>query len=949
MRQLLQQAGPPPGVASVVVHRLGIGSNGHPQKQQQETQQAGRRRSQHRPASRRRPCVAQAAEGTLVGGLSAPVARQLRIPVGDREILLETGEVGRQASGAIMATDGETMLYTTACAVEDNVGDGSFAPLQVHYTERFSAAGRTSGGYLKREGKPKDHEVLVARLIDRPIRPMIQAGWTHSTQVLTWVMSYDGEHSPEPLAITAAGAALAISDVPLRKAVAGARVGLLPGRGFVVNPTVAEQEESSLDLLIAGTSEAVLMIEGFCDFLTEEQMLEAVRCGHEAIQAMCAAIEAWAAEVGKPKKTDDLLLPPEGLDERIRQLIGKQTEDAYRSVPGKKERGEIISGLRQQVRSQQGAAPPAAAADALALAAAEGPKYDYVTVQMALKRVESAIMRRLVLEEGFRADGRSIDAVRPIWARAGVLPRTHGSVLFTRGETQAMAVTTLGCSRSAQRIDTMSADDEEQRFYLQYFFPPSSVGEVGRVGGPGRREVGHGNLAERALLPVVPREEEFPYTIRVESTITESNGSSSMASVCGGCLSMLDAGVPLKRMVAGVAMGLILESDGRFVVLTDILGSEDALGDMDFKVAGDEQGITAFQMDIKVEGITLEIMQQALAAAGKGRRHILAEMAKCSPPPRGELSQYAPRIRTVQVPMEKVGMAIGPGGRTIKQIEEATGVDLQIDGNSGAATLKGDTQEALERAVAMLESIIADPEVGKIYRGCRVTQVMPFGTFVEVLPKREGLLHVSEWGYQHVRAVSEVVKEGDLVDVMVMELQDGGKFKLSRKAVLQADGVAPPPPSEQKQQQRRGGGGGGPSAEVEPPEIGRIYRGCRIVQIQPFGAFVQVGRRDGLLRVAEWSTDYTTSIASEAKEGDRVDVMVTEVSADGKFKVSRKAVLLADAAATAAAAEQHGDGDGTPEDGAADGAGSASDGEQPGTPGPGSDGKRALNITVQGS
>ncbi|KAL4419131.1 hypothetical protein ABPG77_002644 [Micractinium sp. CCAP 211/92] len=381
-------------------------------------------------------------------------------------------------------------------------------------------------------------------------------------------------------------------------------------------------------------------------------------------------------------------------------------------------------------------------------------------------------------------------------------------------------------------------------------------------------------------------------------------------------------------------MGLILESDGRFVVLTDILGSEDALGDMDFKVAGDEHGITAFQMDIKVEGITLEIMQQALAAAAKGRRHILAEMAKCSPPPRGALSPYAPRIRTLQVPMDKVGMAIGPGGRTIKQIEEATGVEVQIDGSSGSVTLKGDTQEAIEQAVQMLENTIADPEVGKIYRGVRVTQVMPFGAFVEVLPKREGLLHVSEWGYQHVRAVAEVVKEGDLVDVMVLEVQDGGKIKLSRKAVLQADGVPAPPPGEQ--QQRRGGGGngggGGGGAGGEPPEIGRIYRGCRIVQIQPFGAFVQVGRRDGLLRVAEWSTDFTQSISAEAKEGDLVDVMVTDVSADGKFKVSRKAVLLADAEAAA----KGGDVDG------AAGADGSGDGEQPATP-------RALDVTVQGS
>ncbi|KAL4853937.1 Polyribonucleotide nucleotidyltransferase [Chlorella vulgaris] len=862
-------------------------------------------------ARRARACAARAAEGALLGGVTAPVAQQLRIAVGDREILLETGEIGRQAGGAVMVTDGETMLYTTACADEDSSSDGSFAPLQVNYTERFSAAGRTSGGFLKREGRPKDHEVLVARLIDRPIRPMIQSGWTHSTQVLTWVMSYDGTHSPEPLAITAAGAALALSDVPLRSAVAGARVALLPGRGFVVNPTVEEMEGSTLDMVIAGTSEAVLMIEGFCDFLTDEQMLEAVRCGHDAIRTMCVAIDEWAAKLGKPKRTSSLLLPPEGLDDTIRAMIGQQIEEGYRSTPSKQERGELFGALRQQVR------------DALVLPAAASPqqpqqpqqqqddsngaaekRYAYPTVSMALKRVESAIMRRLVLEAGFRADGRGVADVRPIWSRAAVLPRTHGSVLFTRGETQALAVTTLGCNRSAQRIDSMSVEDEEQRFYLQYSFPPSSVGETGRTGAPGRREVGHGNLAERALLPVVPDEASFPYTIRVESTITESNGSSSMASVCGGCLSMLDAGVPLKRMVAGVAMGLILEADGRFVVLTDILGSEDALGDMDFKVAGDGQGITAFQMDIKVEGITLDILQTALEAAGNGRRHILAEMERCSPAPRATLSQYAPRIRQMTVPLDKVGMAIGPGGRTIRQIEEATGVDMQIDGDTGFVTLKGDTEEACAQAEALLKGLVSDPEVGTVYRGCKVTSVMPFGAFVEVLPKREGLLHVSEWGYSHVRNVADVVKEGDLVDVMVLEVQDSGKIKLSRKSVLQADGVPAPPPSAADSGGDSGGSSprsGGRGAPKAVPEEGKVYRGCRITQIMPFGAFVEVlPRVEGLVHVSEWSAAFTRNIADDAAIGDTVDVLVLEAPQGGKMRLSRKAVAAAEAAAAAA-------------------------------------------------
>ncbi|GAB4816012.1 hypothetical protein N2152v2_003058 [Parachlorella kessleri] len=749
---------------------------------------------------RRRTHVARCkAADTETAYAAPPSAKQLRLSVGGREITLETGEIGRQASGAVMATDGETMVYTTACADSDTSGDGSFAPLQVHYFERFSAAGRTSGGYLKREGRAKDHEVLVARLIDRPLRPMIQPGWTHSTQVLSWVLSYDGEHATEPLAVTAAGAALALSDVPLKRVVAGVRVGMLPDLGFVVNPTVQQLESSSLDLMLAGTSEAVLMIEGFCDFLTEEQLLEAVATGHAAIADMCRAIDTWAAEVGRPKRTGDLLLPPPGLDQQIMEMIGAELESCYRNSGSKQERGEATESLKERVRAAltPSLEETAAAAAAAAVGAGSGngaaPRYDSTTVSMALKRVESAVMRGLVLREGFRADGRGVADVRPIWSRAQVLPRTHGSVLFTRGETQALAVTTLGCRESIQKVDSMAGAEERegQRFYLQYSFPPSSVGETGRMGPPGRREVGHGNLAERALAPVVPPESDFPYTIRVESTITESNGSSSMASVCGGCLSMLDAGVPVRRMVAGVAMGLILEQDGRFQVLTDILGSEDALGDMDFKVAGDDSGITAFQMDIKVEGITLPIMAKALEQAREGRRHILAEMAKCSPPPRGLLSRHAPRILRVAIPQDKVGLVIGPGGKTIRGVQEATGAELQIDSTTGEVYIKSTSEEALERAAGMLDSIIADPVVGQIYRQVPVTQVFPFGVLVEVFHKREGLLHVSEWDVTRTPNIADVAKEGDLLDVMVIELGEQGRYKLSRKAVLRADGLVP--------------------------------------------------------------------------------------------------------------------------------------------------------------
>lgn len=687
-----------------------------------------------------------------------------------------------------MATDGETMVYTTACYDEDFASDGSFAPLQVHYSERFSAAGRTAGGYLKRDGRPREGEVLVARLVDRPLRPALAKGWAHSTQVLSWVLSYDGEHSPEPLAITAAGAALAVSDVPMRRVVAGVRVGLLPDLGLVVNPTVAQMEESTLDLIIAGTSEAVLMIEGYCSFLTEEQMLEAVRVGQEAVAGMCVAIERWAAGVGRLKRTDCLVAPPEGLDERIQALIGSELEGVYRTVRGKQERSDAVGALRALARAAV-AEEPAAEADA---GEAEAPYADAI-VSAALKRVESRVMRALVLREGYRADGRALHEVRPITCRAGALPRTHGSALFTRGETQAIAVTTLGCKASEQRVDEMAGEEgQSRRFYLQYFFPPSSVGETGRVGAPGRREIGHGNLAERALAPVVPPEESFPYTVRVESTITESNGSSSMASVCGGWLSMADAGVPLSQPVAGIAMGLVLEPDGQFAVLTDILGSEDSLGDMDFKVAGSADAITAFQLDIKVEGITLPILRTALEAAREGRRAVLGAMARCAPPPAGELSRHAPRILSLTVPADKIGALIGPGGRNIRSLQEATGAEIMVDGDCGRVTIKAYSAEALELAQSHIMAQVLDPEPGMVYRQVRVTSVLPFGAIVEVLPRRDGMVHISEWDVSRVAAMTDVVSEGDMIDVQVLE-SDGGKIKLSRKAVLILDGVVPPP------------------------------------------------------------------------------------------------------------------------------------------------------------
>lgn len=614
--------------------------------------------------------------------------------------------------------------------------------------------------------------MLTSRLVDRPLRPMFEKGWCKDTQVLSWVLSYDGVNSTEPLAITSAAVALSLSEIPLKKAVSAVRVGFLPEIGLVVNPTVQQMGSSHLDLVIAGTEDAVLMIEGYADFLSEEQLLEAVSLGQEAISKICQEVESWVAKVGKAKLKD--FLPPSNEDlvafveenhqERIREAL---------ATPGKLDREQRVADVKQDVIH----------------AATErfGTLYGASTITSVFKSIQSRVMRQQVLKEGLRSDGRGIKDVRPISARPGILPRTHGSTLFTRGETQAIAVATLGCEKAAQRVDSITAEENEsRRFYLQYFFPPSSVGETGRVGGPGRRELGHGMLAERSLLPIIPEEELFPYTIRVESTITESNGSSSMASVCGGCLALMDAGVPVKDMVAGVAMGLILEENGDFVVLTDILGSEDALGDMDFKVAGNEEGVTAFQMDIKVEGITTDIMKSALQQAKEGRLHILKEMKSCLDKPRDHLSCYAPRIEVIAIPKHKSIELIGPAGRTVKAITETSGCDsiMVIDGGN-RVQINGPDEASVARAIELIEGIVVEPEVGKIYRNCPVKTVTAFGCFVTILPGKDALCHISELDIERVESVDSIVQEGDLVDVMLLEIREKDKkMSVSRKAVL---------------------------------------------------------------------------------------------------------------------------------------------------------------------
>lgn len=691
--------------------------------------------------------------------------QQMEIEVAGKKISFETGMIARQANGSVIVRSGETLLFCSACATGE-AASADFLPLRVDYQENFSSAGKTLGGFIKRQGKLSQREILISRLIDRPIRPMFPEGFYNEVQLLCYVWSYDGVTAPDPLAITAASAALAISDIPLVKPVAGVRVGLIKGE-FVVNPTIQEMQESRLDLMLAGTEDAVLMIEGYADFLTEEEVLKAIELGHEAIRVQCHAIHDWQVKIGKPKMKDDILIViPESTHQAVEKIAKDKLLSALRIIK-KQEREDAQGAIKKQVM------------ETLCPEGAENPAHDSVMVEKALKELESKIMRNMILSEGVRSDGRGVKDIRAIDIAMSYLPRTHGSAVFTRGETQSVAVCTLGGETMAQRTESLEGEDAD-RFYLHYFFPPFSVGEVGRVGPPGRREVGHGKLAERALQAILPEKEVFPYVIRLESNITESNGSSSMASVCGGCLSMMDAGVPVTRPVSGIAMGLILEG-GKFTILSDILGIEDALGDMDFKITGDKEGISAFQMDIKVEGITIEIMKHALKQAKDGRIHILEKMMAACPTPK-QMSKHAPRIETLKIKQSKIGEVIGPGGKQIRAIIEQTGVEIDIN-DDGIISITSPNFEQIEKAKAIILGITSEAEVGKVYEG-KVTSVVAFGAFVEILPGKEGLCHISEFDNFRIKNMADVVKEGDKIHVKVLEINDRGQVKLSRKATL---------------------------------------------------------------------------------------------------------------------------------------------------------------------
>ncbi len=689
----------------------------------------------------------------------------ITIQVGEHQLTFETGKIARQAGGAVVVRCGETMVFSTACSAPNADPTADFLPLRVDYQEKFSSAGKTVSGFIKREGRPAEREILVSRLIDRPLRPLFEDGYYNEIQVLSYVWSYDGTNLPDALAICAASAALVISDIPLLKPIGAVRVGYLDGK-FIINPTAQQLLKSKLDLMIAGTEDAVLMIEGFCDFLTEEQVLQAISTGHDHIKVICHALAQWQNKVGKPKDRSTIRQLPEELFTDVEKIAAPLLEKALR-INDKKLREEALGGVNKAVND-------------LLLPAGQEPKYPATHVAYAIKDISSKMMRRMILNENLRSDGRHSTQIRMIDIENSILPRAHGSSLFTRGETQALAVCTLGGEGMGQRFEDLDGEGLA-RFYLQYFFPPFSVGEVGRIGAPGRREVGHGKLAEKALKAVIPPKEEFPYTLRLESNITESNGSSSMATVCGGCLALMDAGVPIKRPVSGIAMGLILEKD-KFTILSDILGIEDALGDMDFKITGDHQGITAFQMDIKIEGITLEIMAAALQQAREGRIHILDKMLDYCPKYKEQMSKYAPRIETLQIKPSKIAVVIGPGGKQIRAIIEQTGVQIDID-DSGLVSIAASDFESIEKAKAIIIGLTADIEIGRIYTG-KVTSIAPFGMFVEILPGKEGLCHISEFDSARIENLADFVKQGDVVSVKVLDINERGQIKLSRKATM---------------------------------------------------------------------------------------------------------------------------------------------------------------------
>ncbi len=689
---------------------------------------------------------------------------------GNHTVTLETGEIARQASGAVMVSmDGTVVLVTVVAAAKAKDGQ-DFFPLTVDYVEKFYSAGRIPGGFFKREGRPTEKETLTSRLIDRPVRPLFPEEFKNEVQIIAQVVSLNPEVDGDIPAMLGASAALSLAGIPFKGPIGAARVAYIDGK-YVLNPTATQLKGSDLDLVVAGTTNAVLMVESEAKLLSEEVMLGAVVFGHQQMQAAIHAIAELATQAARPSMDWQPPARNEALAAAVRGAVGSKLEEAFQ-VRDKLQRRDAIAAIK---------------ADVLESLKVQAEQHAWPTAELVKEfgELEYRTMRDSVLKTKVRIDGRKLDDIRPISVRVGVLPRTHGSALFTRGETQALVVATLGTTRDAQIIDAPEGESKDA-FLFHYNFPPFSVGEAGRFGAPKRREIGHGRLAKRGVQAVKPSLEEFPYVLRVVSEITESNGSSSMASVCGSSLAMMDAGVPLKAPVAGIAMGLVKEG-GDFVVLSDILGDEDHLGDMDFKVAGSADGISALQMDIKIDGITEEIMKVALEQAKRGRLHILGEMAKVISEPRSEMSEYAPRLLTIKIHPDKIREVIGKGGATIRSITEETGTTIDIS-DDGTVVIASVNRLAADEAKKRIEQIVSDVEPGRIYEG-KVAKLMDFGAFVTILPGKDGLVHVSQISNERVEKVSDKLKEGDIVKVKVLEVDKQGRIRLSMKAVTEEEGA----------------------------------------------------------------------------------------------------------------------------------------------------------------
>jgi len=683
--------------------------------------------------------------------------------IGGRRLVLETGLMAKQAGGAVVARYGDTVVLSTAVASKVERENVDFLPLTVDYQEKAYAAGRIPGGFFKREGRQTEKEILSSRLIDRPIRPLFPDGYYFDTQIIASVLSIGDESSTDLMGMIASSAALAVSDIPFKGPIGSVRVGFIDGK-FVINPGLKELEASNLNLVVAGTADAIMMVEGGAKELTEDQMLEALETAHREIKKIVALQNELVAKIGKPKRTVKVVAIDKELAKEVVALAMDRLLTAI-VIPNKLERQKTLDVLLDEIKQK--------------LKKEDDPTRSR-QISAIFVDLEKDEVRKIILEKNIRADGRMPDEIRPITSVVGLLPRTHGSALFTRGETQALVVATLGTSEDEQRIDSLEGE-YFKTFMLHYNFPPFSVGETKPLRGPGRREVGHGALAERALKAMVPTKLEFPYTIRIVSDILESNGSSSMATVCGGTLALMDAGVPIKAPVAGIAMGLIKEAD-KVVVLSDILGLEDHLGDMDFKVTGTSQGITALQMDMKIEGITIDVMRSALQQAREGRLHILGKMLDTLPAPRKNLNPFAPRIITMQINPDKIKDVIGSGGKVIRSIVEQTGAKIDIE-DSGVINIASSDEAAANKAKEIIRGIVQEAEVGKLYMG-KVRKIMDFGAFVEIFPGTDGLLHISQISEKRLEKVTDELKEGDEVLVKVLEIDRQGKIRLSRKEAM---------------------------------------------------------------------------------------------------------------------------------------------------------------------